>query len=46
MKKNLLFGLLILGLGFTACKKDNASSTTTHLSVRMTDAPELMMLLY
>jgi hypothetical protein len=39
MKRKLLFGLMILGLGFTACKKDNASSSTTRLSVRLTDAP-------
>lgn len=38
MKKKILFGLMILGLGFTACKKNNAG-TTTHLNVTMTDAP-------
>jgi hypothetical protein len=39
MKKKFLFGMMILGLGFTACKKDNTSSTATRLSVKMTDAP-------
>lgn len=30
---------MILGLGFTACKKDSSNSSKTRVTVKMTDAP-------
>ncbi|HVW96251.1 MAG TPA: DUF4382 domain-containing protein [Mucilaginibacter sp.] len=40
MKKVILISLAVLGLGFASCKKDNISSNnTSHVSVKMTDAP-------
>lgn len=37
MKKILLFAVTVLGIGFTACNKDDGSAT--RVNVRMTDAP-------
>ena len=40
MKKLILFSVALLSLGFTSCKKDNSNSTaTTHVTVKLTDAP-------
>lgn len=38
MKKIILFAIAAVCFGFTACKK-SSTSTTTHLSVGLTDAP-------
>ena len=40
MKKLILFSVALLSLGFTSCKKDNSNSSgTSHVTVKLTDAP-------
>ncbi|MDB4924813.1 DUF4382 domain-containing protein [Mucilaginibacter sp.] len=40
MKKLILFAIAIAGLGFASCTKNNSdSSGTTHVTVKLTDAP-------
>ncbi|MBD3749756.1 MAG: DUF4382 domain-containing protein [Sphingobacteriales bacterium] len=39
MKKLMLFPLLVLGLSFAACNKNNAPEGSTKMNIKMTDSP-------